>query len=356
MENDTPISTEPSVITEPDNNKKKLFIFAIIIVLVSLIGGFYYLKSQAKQQNISQPTLQPSSGQAPTIQPNEFVEWKTYESKQYGFQVAYPPELTLQESEYTIFDTKQTRLLISNGEFSLEISGDKGGRGVGPIKRSEIIIAGIKTDKFYETEQAGVIKAIQSPNNHEIYFSFTLPTDPEKALKKDTLIDKILSTFRFTTDDSLSSCASAGLKISVSYPKNSWNCKVEDLQGAESIKLTSTFSEISISTNKLGRGFFCDPVKPEDICYVNSQKGISRGGQCNIEPEEAFSCEVVKFYSNPNIYLETYKLAGKIGEIFGYTKRDKHYVSVMLTNKNVTNLSANDSAALLQVLSSIKEN
>ena len=70
---------------------KKGFVSIAVIVFAVLVAGIVGYFAVVKKQ-ASAPPPQPST--APT---NETANWKTYQNKQYGFEVKYPEELALQE-------------------------------------------------------------------------------------------------------------------------------------------------------------------------------------------------------------------------------------------------------------------
>lgn len=88
----TQLPTEKPVISESNVNNTNItrilyFIIVTLTIVVVGTGGYWlWLKTKGNNQinnpstasNTTQPTLRQNSGQAPTIQPNEFAGWKTY--------------------------------------------------------------------------------------------------------------------------------------------------------------------------------------------------------------------------------------------------------------------------------------
>ena len=106
MENKTqdtvsPIQPTPQTSVSPATNWLKillLVILGLVIVAVSVFVGIKIGKNQMTKQQlpIEKPAISPSSTPTivnPTINP--ITNWKTYESKEFGFLIKYPVNLTL---------------------------------------------------------------------------------------------------------------------------------------------------------------------------------------------------------------------------------------------------------------------
>jgi len=189
---DTPVN---SVVEQKKKPWVKIVILLIVILLVCTGLVFAGMEIQ-KRQAATLPT--PSLVAIATPTPDPTASWKTYISAKYGYSIKYPNNVTYQESDFLGVKGKtETTIILQIDKGSLEIAANVGGRGIAPIKTQNITIGGVKTDKFYETETTGIIKAIPSPKGEDLYFSFFLPGDPVKSKEIDTLIDQILSTFEF---------------------------------------------------------------------------------------------------------------------------------------------------------------
>lgn len=188
-----------------------IFLLVGIIILGLVAGGIYFLGTKKKtldkvvsEQN---PVIWPVNSPEPDNKPSpdtsalntsdETAGWKTYTSNEYKYTVMYPPQINYSETLDTAQYNRSHVFFKLNGG-TLEIYGVCG-RGAQPLKRSEITIAGQKTEKLYETAISGVIVSIPRPNSNEsVCFNFTLPSDPAIGSSVDKTFDQILSTFKFT--------------------------------------------------------------------------------------------------------------------------------------------------------------
>lgn len=184
----------------PPTGSSKLFPVILVIVLLVVVGvGAYILgKGQTNIAENQQGAVAPTAIPTSTSIPDETASWKTLKSSEYGFTIQYPStvfhETTIDSSAKV---NKSHEFFKVNGG-SLEIYGLCQGRGISPIKTKDVVIAGINTSKYYETETQGVIKSINIPNsNEQICFNFILPKDQSKEAV-DSLFDQILSTFQFS--------------------------------------------------------------------------------------------------------------------------------------------------------------
>ena len=167
-----------------------LFVAATLIINAKLFP-------KPKQSPRLEVSTQSSPIASPSTTPDEIANWKTYTNVFYGYKLSYPSTAIISEEMkplgWTGKPEQVTTLNFKDG--SLEITGNMGGRGVTSIKSSEIVIDNVPTIKFYETEISGVIRAVKSPKNDEIYFIFTLPSQNSERVNK--ILDQILSTFQF---------------------------------------------------------------------------------------------------------------------------------------------------------------
>ena len=87
------------VSVQPEDNNKKLYVLlAILVGLVIIVGGYYFLTNKQEIQTVSiaptqtplaEPTLIQDTSQP---QPDEFAEWKTYNDNENGYSIQYPPD------------------------------------------------------------------------------------------------------------------------------------------------------------------------------------------------------------------------------------------------------------------------
>lgn len=147
-----------------------------------------------------QTTITPSSSPTPDGT-GETASWKTYTNSSYSYFINYPLSVTRETKIVKDFPSQVNNITHDYFKFEggiLEIYGVCG-RGVQPIKQTDIIIGGQKAIKLYETNTTGIITAIPRPNSNEsICFNFKLPDDPTKTQSVDVLFNQILSTFKFT--------------------------------------------------------------------------------------------------------------------------------------------------------------
>ncbi len=75
-------------------NHKPLFLATVLIALLTLAGGFWYM--QKRQIVVDQPVVTDPVGEAPVqVKPETSVDtsdWKTYRNEEYGFEMKYPKE------------------------------------------------------------------------------------------------------------------------------------------------------------------------------------------------------------------------------------------------------------------------
>lgn len=148
-------------------------------------------------------------------------------------------------------------------------------------------------------------------------------------------------------------CASSGLKLSITLSDQSWQCTVDEQQGVENLKVTFPTGEITITTTALGRGYYCLPPAPEDMCEIGGVKGVIRGSECIPEPG-VYECEVEKFFENDILILDLFKNQGMIGEIYGTLKNNIAYVSIVFYDKTKKLLTNVEKQELIQLIESIK--
>ena len=174
-----------------------IIVLALITLAVAATLLFQAKFFSAGKTPSPSPAAQPSPIASPSTTPDEIANWKTYTNVFYGYKLSYPSTAIISEEMkplgWTGKPEQVTTLNFKDG--SLEITGNMGGRGVTSIKSSEIVIDNVPTIKFYETEISGVIRAVKSPKNDEIYFIFTLPSQNSERVNK--ILDQILSTFQF---------------------------------------------------------------------------------------------------------------------------------------------------------------
>lgn len=212
-----------------------LLAFLAVIFTIGVAVGNYLstIKEPPTEPAVSLPTRVPTA--FPTV--DQTGNWETYTNKRYGYSLRYPQEITYEESSsYGTKNKEEITTTFTTEGSSLKIFGNAGGRGVSSIKSEAILISGIPTVKFYETENSGVIKAIETGFGDSIYFSFTLSADKMKAEAHDRLFDHVLSTFKFLDQTETSGTenwktyTSSKFSYSISYPNN-WVILANDSNG-----------------------------------------------------------------------------------------------------------------------------
>ncbi len=167
----------------------------------------------------STPILLKSQIQQTKNAPDETANWKTYTSNFYGYSLNYPQDANIGEELTTKgISGKEQAATINYQGGTLKIVGNSCGIGVSANKQTKLTIAGITTDKYYESETSIKIKAIGSPKGDQICLSAILPANNTTLV--DQTFDKILATFKFTSDETVNWKTYETDKFSISYPPN----------------------------------------------------------------------------------------------------------------------------------------
>lgn len=152
----------------------------------------------------------------PTVNPiDETANWKTYTNAQYGFEVKYPPQWSVND--------RKTEFTISDGNLRFEIITSNAGRGTyfTETKKSSIDVSNVKGERtdFLTDNKEVFISMISFPNYNKDgwnygYLELSASGSPgleinaivsEETGKQSVkgkvenfeVLDQILSTFRF---------------------------------------------------------------------------------------------------------------------------------------------------------------
>jgi len=246
----TPITPLPQeVIPEiPKKNSFKtilLVILGLLVVAGAVYAGFKMGKKQISPNVVAEPTITPQTTEAsPT--PDPTANWKTYNNKELGFSFQYPSSFavtdTLQKSLKEIPTTHNILILedkLSKQQFSFMINPD----GFGPFfpdKTLNIAYSdskGVYTIKDEDTEN----QENSDPDTYFIFISGKInsnvsflcfaraPRNTQSQKEINQLTSQILSTFKFTNEDSIEGRFCGG--IAANLPQNQcpegYTCKLD---------------------------------------------------------------------------------------------------------------------------------
>lgn len=142
----------------------QIVIMAVVVGLIVGIGAtFSYLKLKPALQPqqptvIKSPSTDLSSGTS--VKEDETANWKTYANTQYGFEVKYPPQWSVND--------RKTEFTISDGNLKFEIITSNAGRGTyfTETKKSSIDINNVKGERtdFLTSNKQVFVSLISFPN------------------------------------------------------------------------------------------------------------------------------------------------------------------------------------------------
>ena len=202
----------------------KYFIFALYIILpfAGFWAGMKYQQNKPTQSTPVETGLRPVSTISPTSVQNQVPDgtWKTYRNEEYGFEFEYPPEYreiskenlteTAQLAYFKAEDNSEFSVLLDDGAFSLEYLRKYAPTGAEGFNPEKITIAD-KTFYYYGPGGGGVCYPDQyfiNVNNKVLLFKFFALCENDKTPPEyiKNVASHILSTFRFTNENSELSC------------------------------------------------------------------------------------------------------------------------------------------------------
>jgi hypothetical protein len=154
-------------------------------------------KNMLKTLTFTNQTSSPSN-------PNdETTNWKIYDNPNTKFTLKYPSSWAYMETENNLkLLPPGVTPVYANGpgpeDPFLNIATVKAiGTSIGSVKHEAIVLSGNQTDKYYETDTKGVIKAVQLPDGSLLSITFQLPQDNLTRGDVDAIINNIISTIKF---------------------------------------------------------------------------------------------------------------------------------------------------------------
>jgi hypothetical protein len=270
---------QPLSKTASKGSRKWLVIGVGIITLVVLLVGSFILGGKMMNKPSSVPKTSTEAVQnklTPTpIITDTTAGWRTYQDPPNGlYSIKFPNDWTSLEkvNEISIYPSGYPFKApgepnSTNPYIKFVVLPGVMGRGVSPIKKETITIAGKQATKFYETTTQGVIETIAAPNGQGISISFQLPQEISKQTSIDSIFDQILATIKFTNQtvsqsadtktwniSSVSKIQSLGLSgYTIKYP-TTWTLKDESPVESQSSRVILTKSGYSITIYQAAMG------------------------------------------------------------------------------------------------------
>ena len=152
---------------------------------------------------------------------------------------------------------------------------------------------------------------------------------------------------------SITDCLNNGLKFAITLVDEETKCEVDERSSVQNMKVTFPTGQMNITTTALGRGFYCLPPLPEEMCMINGERGVNRNDECISDPQ-AYNCEVNPFYNSDVLFLDMYKDQSRIGEIYGLLKNNSAYISIIFNDKDKIALTDGENQFLTQIIKSIR--
>ncbi|HSX40781.1 MAG TPA: hypothetical protein VLF68_04150 [Candidatus Saccharimonadales bacterium] len=203
--------------TPPASHFPKIFLIAIVVFILVVLGaGAFVLQSRNNKQKLAQVTPSPTTVQTPTPTPDPTASWKIYTNLKYHYSFKYPPQFKLTE-ENKNNDIVQYFYKFSTGKLVYGMPDSSGfvisifptlGKTIEQEfsnKSSAMGVVGVTPIERRGADEAAHVTNIQalvvfrSENNFfEISGFQNSNTLPDKSDDVDIYFDQILSTFKFT--------------------------------------------------------------------------------------------------------------------------------------------------------------
>jgi hypothetical protein len=171
-----------------------LLLILMILVIVGLVGyGGYYLGIQTNKpvsQYVAPSPLTITTNPTPTASVDPTAGWKTYSNSTYGYQVKYPPNLSVKENtivqsvQFTSQDTVYIEIIKEPQTKNFNSVSEYLGEGNGLMLKSRIIG---DIQWWYDSNSA-----------NPLHYSLKQGKIYGISIKNVQSVDQILSTFKFT--------------------------------------------------------------------------------------------------------------------------------------------------------------
>lgn len=147
-------------------NQRVFSKIAVIIIIFILIGGVYFVFSKKKNNIPSQDTEKNNSQSSQAIGGDlSMNEWKTYKNDQYGFEIKFPENWLLKDTEVNKFDYKVIEFIEPVNKYALLI-------GILKIKNNPSFINGNKSDYVSFVTDFGDMWRSKNPRYDEPLYNF----------------------------------------------------------------------------------------------------------------------------------------------------------------------------------------
>ncbi len=191
--------------------KTNLTYILIIVILAAIVGGgilgYYYSWIKELETKLAEIEAQLPMVKLPE---NETVNWKTYRSEEWGFEMKYPPHLipteTTSHGYIRGFYFKNELSALVYMDISIDIGNTTLPQAVGQIKTSLVghVIDDIKNESQVVTKNGytGIKLEYEIPPNSDSY-SVVILHNREHSFTitaRSNYINQILSTFKFLED------------------------------------------------------------------------------------------------------------------------------------------------------------
>ena len=152
MEQDPTPSQTPKAEAQaaPKQSNFLITLLSILLLIACLIAGFFAYQTQKLVKELRVTSDEPKSTPVATQSPDPTADWKTYSNKEYGYEIRYPNNLTLQEQLPTTYffllnpeDPQSGVFWIDERQIELPTSEDKNSK-VFVVEKNKIRINCIK--------------------------------------------------------------------------------------------------------------------------------------------------------------------------------------------------------------------
>jgi len=224
---DQPVNVPP----QTKSSSKLLVIIGVLAVLLLTLGSGYYVLQSQTQKPTPSPTLVSTVSPSPAPTTDPTANWKTYKNSKYGFEVQYPTDWYAKEYQdfFLLFGKSpepkelfplihpwpdlyiatSTTLLTEQelNKSNIEQGATIEGQSLNQRKYTVTTFAGVKANQRVGLS-SGLVDSNQITQisfNHNNYgWTISYPNTDYKG-NHLAIYDQILSTFKFTDQNDLSS-------------------------------------------------------------------------------------------------------------------------------------------------------